>query len=1063
MLKTDKITGFCIHLLGTGLLLLLPLFTFGQRTENQLNKARIFYRNGQYDSSRIIYQKIYQNEPPNAKLDAMIGLIRLALVQSNIEKADSLINLGEELVQLPEIQLATSCAFGLIKGEYFSKNSQFIKALREHKKIIKKSQQLKEDRLPYAEALYYTALNYERLGIYDSSVYFVSRAYKVYKTLMDTTDVRFSAIYNGMGACYYRSNRLEEAKKYYLLSKSIAEKNQGTVSLDMANCLINLSGIYRSEEAYEEAIKATEQALKIFNFLKDENGVAMAYYGLGVYHYFQGDYGKTKAYMEACIGIRERLYHKNHYSLIGPYEVLGITYEEAGNYENNLMILKKVREKIIANYGPNSLSEGYNCENRAVSLKMIGQMDSALKYIKIAHKIFSQHLDPNDITLAVNNYNYGNILSHLQSFEKAQQVIKRSMRIYETQGWKNSSENARNIILLALIEGKKGNWQKADKQFTEALQLIREDASSEYSYQQTLEAMNILNEYTAYLFRKYQNTRSDSVLDEFQIYSKLFLRHSDRLRLRFNDPYTRSILAKKNADNYQRNIGAYTLLYRKSREWTYLNDAYLFSEHGKTSMLRDLQNEKIKSFSGLPDSLLSKERKLKKEITELNEVLLNEPNSLTIQQSLLKAKANLEAHIQQMSVQYPRYHQLRFASRIPPLDTIRNHLSDEQTLIQYMQDDTAYYALLINQKEVLLEYLGKKEHINKALQNWRNAIINQQQEVPAKVLSQFIWEPLEEHLHGNRVIIVPVGQLFYLNFELLYQKNRERYVIEDYTISYTFSFTLFFSKEVQSDQGKLLAIAPGFEETLKQEYLSNLDTLEIPDHAYLQTIRQPWSIRYARELKRRFVGNIHTMIGLQATESEVKANLPLGRIIYVGTHAIADAEDPLQSRLILAKETGEKKEDGYLHAYELYGLPLKAGLMILSACESGLGKLEQGEGMISLAYSIHYAGCPSTVMSLWKVDEKANTEICRYFFDNLGKGMTKSDALREAKLTYLKEGTQKHPFFWGGMILMGQDGKVLIPGKSDIPAVMVTFLCIVVFLLITIWVQKIRNRSKIDL
>ncbi|MEZ4949999.1 MAG: CHAT domain-containing protein [Saprospiraceae bacterium] len=91
-------------------------------------------------------------------------------------------------------------------------------------------------------------------------------------------------------------------------------------------------------------------------------------------------------------------------------------------------------------------------------------------------------------------------------------------------------------------------------------------------------------------------------------------------------------------------------------------------------------------------------------------------------------------------------------------------------------------------------------------------------------------------------------------------------------------------------------------------------------------------------------------------------------MLYFGTHAIADAEDPLRSKLVLAKDF--EGEDGYLHAYELLGLPIEADLAVLNACESGLGNIQKGEGMISLSYSLQFAGCPSTVMSLWKVDEK---------------------------------------------------------------------------------------------
>ena len=154
--------------------------------------------------------------------------------------------------------------------------------------------------------------------------------------------------------------------------------------------------------------------------------------------------------------------------------------------------------------------------------------------------------------------------------------------------------------------------------------------------------------------------------------------------------------------------------------------------------------------------------------------------------------------------------------------------------------------------------------------------------------------------------------------------------------------------------------------------------------------------------------------------------------MYFSTHAIADATDPLRSKLVLAKEIGPQIEDGYLHAYELFGLELDADLAILNACESGIGNLQAGEGMISLAYSLQFAGCRTAALSLWKVDEKVNTQITATFLDFLQKGHDKSEALRLAKLAFLEGQSEvlRHPFYWGGMVLMGQDGPIHWQGNQ---------------------------------
>jgi CHAT domain-containing protein len=245
------------------------------------------------------------------------------------------------------------------------------------------------------------------------------------------------------------------------------------------------------------------------------------------------------------------------------------------------------------------------------------------------------------------------------------------------------------------------------------------------------------------------------------------------------------------------------------------------------------------------------------------------------------------------------------------------------------------------------------------------------------------------------------------------------------------SINIHFSEDQQRKKGTVIAVAPGFEENIKQPYRQQLDSLERVDEEYLQTVRQPWSLRMVKKLERQFANQVYT--GLKATESNIKESIQKGKVLLFGTHAIADSEDPLRSKLVLAKEIGEQKEDGYLHAYELYSIPLEAELAVLNACESGIGSLQAGEGMISLAYSIHYAGCPSTVMSLWKVDEKISTQITESFMQYLSKNYSKSEALRQAKLDYLEsaEPILQHPFYWGGMVLMGKDGELEVKKNQN--------------------------------
>ncbi|MEZ4950003.1 MAG: tetratricopeptide repeat protein [Saprospiraceae bacterium] len=324
--STSKFFILCLLVLCIGK---LDAQDFQQKLEEASSLLRLDSLSGALD----LYDQVYQKGTPDQQIQGLAGMVKIAIQRSELLKADSLLNLGEAFLKNEKVAERFKCKFLIIKGEYYRSNSQFEEALSIHKDVAKRSVKLDSARLLYGDALFYIGLTYERLVEYDSSLYYVDKAYEVYKKEMDPDDPKLTSVFNGLGVVYYRVNRFEESKKYYLKSKEIAEKNYGPYSSDLAVCLANLSSISRAEENYKEAIQYADQSLKINRVLGDQSGISSAYYSLGVYHYFLGDYGRTKDYMRACIDIREKLYAPTHYSLIGPYEVLGIAYEESGDYD----------------------------------------------------------------------------------------------------------------------------------------------------------------------------------------------------------------------------------------------------------------------------------------------------------------------------------------------------------------------------------------------------------------------------------------------------------------------------------------------------------------------------------------------------------------------------------------------------------------------------------------------------------------------------------------------------------------------------------------------------------
>jgi len=189
----------------------------------------------------------------------------------------------------------------------------------------------------------------------------------------------------------------------------------------------------------------------------------------------------------------------------------------------------------------------------------------------------------------------------------------------------------------------------------------------------------------------------------------------------------------------------------------------------------------------------------------------------------------------------------------------------------------------------------------------------------------------------------------------------------------------------------------------------------------------------------------------EATELKAKALSPQNDIIHLATHAELNENDPLSSAVLLAKSD---MEDGRLEVREIFGMDLKANLVVLSACETGLGKLSSGDELVGLTRAFIYAGTPSVVASLWSVDDSSTAQFMASFYKNL-KTMSKVEALRQAQLNLIRSDVNSdllarrgiggvgelgetpsseppapsslsvstsHPYFWAPFILVG-DGK----------------------------------------
>jgi CHAT domain-containing protein len=261
-------------------------------------------------------------------------------------------------------------------------------------------------------------------------------------------------------------------------------------------------------------------------------------------------------------------------------------------------------------------------------------------------------------------------------------------------------------------------------------------------------------------------------------------------------------------------------------------------------------------------------------------------------------------------------------------------------------------------------------------------------------LFKLLIEPALKHIRGKELLIIPHDVLHYLPFQALLSAQ-DKYLIQDYPIYYLSSASLMqFTHEKRRASGERALV---------------MGNPSLGDEAYNLRFAE----REAKEVARLYPKSA-VYLRAEASKPRAVSLSPGFEMLHFAVHAELNEEDPMSSALLLA---GEGKEDGRLRVGEIFSLNLKAGMVVLSACETGLGKLSNGDEMVGLTRAFIYAGTPSIVTTLWKVNDRSSYELMREFYANLKSGK-KSEALRKAQLKTMAEFPE--PFYWAAYQLTGE-------------------------------------------
>ena len=381
------------------------------------------------------------------------------------------------------------------------------------------------------------------------------------------------------------------------------------------------------------------------------------------------------------------------------------------------------------------------------------------------------------------------------------------------------------------------------------------------------------------------------------------------------------------------------------------------------------------------------------------------------------------AYDQLISIEYKETRNRLVASYKPvSLAQLQRSLRPGESLVEYVLDAGNSYAIEIDAGFVRIHRLPSRNEINKLTQDYVTAVKNKTDSTrPAKAIYERVVSPALSS-NPNSVIIVPDGSLHLVPFGSLIDTSGE-YLVKRMAVVSAPSATVFETLRTMHDRTSGtkaflgIAYSPPERSSSPQPAASPGPIPTAGSSAALTPL--PYVDEEVSAAARVFGTSSVVLPSRSASESKLKSE-PLNefKVIHIAAHSIDDSVEPDRASLVLGPGPGT--EDGFWQAREIRRSQLSADLVTLSACETGIGRLQGEEGVMNLARAFLMAGARTVVASLWSVNDRSTATLMGYFYKHLANGDTIAGALRNAQLDMLRQfGNDTKPYYWAGFTVIG--------------------------------------------
>ncbi|MEI7586794.1 MAG: CHAT domain-containing tetratricopeptide repeat protein [Runella sp.] len=886
-----------------------------------------------------------------------------------------------------------------------------------------------------AEAYLNKTNSLDYLAEYNQAVALQQEGIVYCEQFLDKNHPKIADLWNNMGGIRRRQGQLQAAQVCYQNALKVFVFNFGTNHPESYFFFNNLGNVYFASGNIEQARDYFQKGWDsyLLHHSANEPPADIFFVNMANIQLKEGAYQWALDYFQKALTIRKNNYGNDHPTTATSYNYVAGVLTLQKKYKEAIALYQKALA-IYQKYELEAQPEIADCyDNLGVTYSALGDDAQALSFLKKGLQLSTQIYGSEHYRNPMAWQNIGDVYVHQRQWKKAEQAYQEAIRIYQVNFGDVHPDLAQAYTSLAAGYLAQGQLVAAESCCQKAFKALATNETKP-NFERCQSPLQLLHTYevAAKTASKVELTKST---ERYRHAVQLF----DYIQNQYLDDESRRSLGQRHYALFEQAIEVFLQQYQQTQQKKWLHEAAFLAEKSKyTQLLRTMRYSAILKMTGVDYSTQQQLSEINALIVQYQqqrtEALVAKTSTQSFDDKLFELRQKKQQIHRQLALKSPQTQALLTnAALTSPVQLIKQILPPQKTLIEYVWGDNhligfvylgdKIYFFSTSIDSTLLRHLYAYQQLISKPPSGKEADL-QELAVLSHKLYQQILQPalvfLNKEIH--QLTIVPDGPLNYLPFETLLThlpKNLRDfgslpYLKNNYLVSYAPSVNLLSEQLKQHSQpafktwGGFAASYPAKGWQLPQSGL-RLYPLGKNQNEITQTAVLTAGTAF---------------VGTKATIENYKQYASDFRLLHLAMHTLINDQNPELSSFVFSPT--------HLHEYllptqDLYQIPLKADMVVLSACQTGIGQWQQGEGVFSLARAFIFAGAKSQVVSLWQIPDAATAQIITFFYQNLHRGLPKDQALRQAKkqyMSHLSAAELAHPYYWAGFVLQGNPSTV---------------------------------------